>query len=124
MSSRGPSGAANAERDSRPVEHDEVVAEPVVGDHRPVADPLDELPQRILKTRGVLEVAVLQSGQLRDALREPTLGPDQHLELAEHLVAGGGHGADLDDLMLGWVQPVGIGLQVEDHILRQSNHNR
>ena len=107
-----PSEAAAA------IEHDEVVAEAVVGDHGPVAHPFEKLPQRVFKARGMFEIPVLQPGQLRDAWRKPALRSDQRLELVEHAFVGSQHRSDLDDLVLGRMGPVGVCLQVEDHIIR------
>ena len=52
VSSRWPSRHGEPERGGSRVEHDEVVAKPVVGDHRPVADPFKELPQARLQGAG------------------------------------------------------------------------
>ena len=66
----------------------------------------------------MFEIAVLQPGQFRDARREPALRSDQRLELFEHAFVGSQHRSDLDDLVLRQMGPVGVCLQVEDHILR------
>ena len=95
-----PSRHGEPERGGGRVEHNEVVAETVVGDHGPVAHPLKEPPQGAFKGRGVFEIAVLQPGQFRDARREPALRSDQRLELFEHAFVGSQHRSDLDDLVL------------------------
>lgn len=100
------------------VQHQIVVAEAVVSNHRAAIDPPEELAERVFQTRSVCELTELDSGQLGDPLWKPALWPDQRVEVVDDVTAGYQHGPDLDDLVLGGLRPVGVRLQVEDHILR------
>ena len=117
-----PAWDLRSERGGCRVEHGEVVAEAVVSDHGPVADPSEETAQCFPERRRTPEVAVFQTRQLRDALRESAFRPHQSLESVELAAMGNGDGPDLDYLMLRRARPVGVRLQVEDHMLGKLGH--
>ena len=113
-----PSRQSKAHRCGGSVQNDEVVAKAVVSNHRPVIDPPEELAERVFQTRGASELSELDSGQLGDLSWEPALWPDQRVEVVDGAFVGYQHRSYLDDLVLGGMWMVGVGLQVEDHILR------
>ena len=101
----------------------EVVSQSVVGDHRPPVHEVVQGPQGVGRQGRRGEFAVGQSGELASEVPEPSSRTDQRLECTDLGAAGHQHGADLDDLVLGPVRPVSIGLQIEHYELNvRQNH--